>query len=228
MYSDQQKQLVNQMEEAARQGNFLSSVIGSGADFANDSRVCLTSVLFVPAELGALIVKKIIEPLRAIEPEHYFYSPESMHLTIKNVQIISDPPTFTETDVRKVAVMFEETVPRYPAFSFSLEDVIQFPTSVSVMGYCDERLQGLVQALDNNLKKIGVPDNKKYFSDSIFFGNITVCRFLHEPGPVFIQKLAELRTAVIGQMLAKEITLVTCNSVCHANSLRTVGTYSLS
>lgn len=215
------------MEKATQAGNFNATVIGAVNDFANDTRICLTSVVFVPPEIATRITKNIIEPLREIEPDHYYYPPESMHLTIKNVQVINDPPTFTEADVQKVATMMQTIVPQSAAFLFALEGVVQFPTSVSVMGYCDERLQSLVWSLDDNLRKIGIPDNKKYFSDSIFFGNVSVCRFLREPGVAFKAKLKELSATMIGEMLAKEVSLITCNSVCHPNSLRAVGTYSL-
>lgn len=227
MYGDEQRQLVVQMEKAAQTGDFNATVIGVVDDFANDARICLTSVAFVPPEIATIITQKIIEPLRAIEPGHYYYPAESMHVTIKNVQVISDPPTYTEADVQKVHAMMQAVVPQANAFSFVLEGVTQFPTSVSVIGYCDERLQSLVWSLDRNLQKIGLPDNKKYFSDSIFFGNISVCRFLHEPGAAFKTKLKELSVLIIGEMLVKEISLITCNSVCYPNSLRVFGTYSL-
>jgi 2'-5' RNA ligase len=227
MYQDKQKKLVLELEKAVAHDAYPATIVTGPTDFINDKRLCLTIVAFVPVAISTKIIREVIEPLRAIEPEHYFYPAESMHLTIKNVQVINNPPTFTADDVQAVDAMCRDTVPQHQAFSFVLEDVIRFPASLSLMGYSDERLRALVQTLGSNLKIIGVPDNKKLMSDSIFFGNITFCRFAHEPGEAFKQKLRELRTIVIGEVPITKLNLIACNSVCASNSLEIFGTYQL-
>lgn len=227
MYKDEQKQLVRKIEEAILRDIYPATIVTESPDFINDKRLCLTIVAFVPTEISSKILNEIIEPLRNIEPEHYFYPPESMHLTIRNVQVISDPPTFTTDDVQSVDAMCQEIVPQNQTFSFVLEDVIRFPTSLSLMGYSDERLRTLTKKLASNLVAIGVPDNKKLMSDSVFFGNITFCRFVHEPGEAFKEKFAELRNIKIGEIPIMEINLISSNSVCAPDSLKIFGRYQL-
>ena len=95
------------------------------------------------------------------------------------------------------------------------------------MGYSNETLRDLILALDKGLKEIGVPDNKKYFSNELFFGNISVCRFTKKPSQEFLDKIRELKDINIGELLVKEISLVACNEVCNPNSRKIVGTYRL-
>ncbi|MGH8002418.1 MAG: 2'-5' RNA ligase family protein, partial [Brasilonema sp.] len=139
-----------------------------------------------------------------------------------------NPPLFQNEDVVKVHELFTQIIPKFQSFTFHLEGLILFPTSVSLVGYCDETLRKLVQALDLGLKEIGVPDNKKYISDTIFFGNMTLCRLTHEPSSSFQNKVKELESIYIGEMRVTEISLIICNAVCHPKTKKVIGTYKLS
>lgn len=225
-YSEEQKKYVGEMERMIAENSLKSTVVEMQTNY-NVNQVTLTSVTFLPRQITEKITKKIIEPLRAIESEHYFYPPESMHLTIKNIRTVNDPPLFTPADAEKVNELFSQTVPQFPAFEFAVEDVIAFPTSISVMGYSDETLQKLVLALDKGLKRIGVPDNKKYISYSAFWGNITFCRFTRKPGEKFMAAVKKMRNLKIGKFAVKKVSLVTGNAVLHPDSKRIIAEYDL-
>jgi hypothetical protein len=150
-----------------------------------------------------------------------------MHTTIKNIRLKHDPPLFTPSDVEKVDKLFQEIIPSFPTFDFVLEDVLALPTSAALMGYSDQTLQKLVLALDEGLKSIGVPDDKKYFSDSIFWSNVTFCRFVERPGERFLAALRQMRNIVIGTSRVEKIHLITCNFTCSSNSKKIIGEYSL-
>jgi len=191
-YSSQQKDLVGQLEASFANNtdkSKVAEVLEAQDDYVKDKRIFLTSVIFPPAEITAKITVEIIDKLRVIDPDQYFLPPESMHLTVKNIRTISDPPSFTAEDIVKVNKLFSELIPQYPSFEFQVEDVVLFPTSISVMAYSDDTLQKLVLALDQGLKEIGFPDNKKYFSNSIFWGNITLCRFTKNPSEKFVEEV---------------------------------------
>jgi 2'-5' RNA ligase len=98
---------------------------------------------------------------------------------------------------------------------------------VALIGYSNQTLQQLIQALDKGLNDSGIPDNKTYFSDTIFWGNLTICRLTHSPGDAFRQQVQELATVKIGEMQVTQIHLVTCNSVCHPQTRTLIGMYSL-
>ncbi|OGH68995.1 MAG: hypothetical protein A3I29_01010 [Candidatus Magasanikbacteria bacterium RIFCSPLOWO2_02_FULL_44_11] len=224
-YSQQQKTMVNELENTFANGNHKSTVVDMQKDYANDDQICLTSVVFIPNEISKIITDKIINPLRAIEPMHYYYPPDSMHLTIKNIRTINKPPLFSQTDIEKTQNLYSKIIPKFQKFEFNVEDAVLFPTSLSVMAYSKDTLKDLVLSLDKGLKEIGVPDNKKYLSDSVFWGNITVCRFTQKPSQEFIHMAKQLRNLKIGKFNINKISLITCNAVCRSRQI--IAEYSL-
>lgn len=226
-YFERQKQLVEQIEASIKRGDLNSTVVEIQTDYENDNKICLTSVVFPSPEICEAIDNKIIKPLQKIEPRHYYYSPESFHLTIKNIKTISNPPLFTKDDIEKVKLLYGQIIPKNRSFSFHLQGLVAFPTSISLIGYSDERLQKIVLELDKGLKAVGVPDDKKYVSDTVFFGNISLCRFTRQPSEQFYNKINELKTIEIGWVPVDEISLITCNVVCNKNGRKILGSFRL-
>ena len=225
-YRELQKRIVNKLGYDADQDPRVS-IIPIRSDHKNDRARCLTSVIIPPDGIAQSIYQTIIEPLKAIEPEHYYYSPESLHLTIKNIKVVSDPPRFTEADMQKVDQLFAELIPRHQAFSYALDEVVAFKTSVSLIGYCDERLRELVQALDAGLHAIGLPDDKQLISHSVFFGNMTLSRYVHHPSEHFLAGVRRLSNACHWELKASLIHLIICNAVCAPDSRTIVNSYEL-
>lgn len=226
-YFQKQKQLVKEMKLSLAKGVVKSTVVEMQSEYEHDDQTCLTSLVFIPQDIAHKITKIIIEPLKQLEPEYFYYPAESMHLTIKSIRTIHKPPLFTEDDVAKVNRLFRKIIPKFKSFFFQLEDLVMFPASLYLMGYCDSTQQKLVKKLDAGLKQIGVPDDKKYFSDEIFFGNITLCRFTHQPSEAFVKKVKELENIKVGKLVIDKINLIICNVVCHPKTRRIVGTYKL-
>lgn len=226
-YRLQQKKLIKQLEDSFTKDVHKSTVVEMKSDYANDDQICLTSLVFIPDEISREIIFDVIEKLKTIEPQHYFYPPESMHLTIKNIRTVHKPPLFSETDIDKVNQLFSEIVPQFSIFEFSVEDVLVFPTSLSIMAYSNDTLQKLISTLDKGLQKIGVPDNKKYLSDSVSFGNITICRFTQNPSTQFIEEVKKMRNLKIGKFKVEKVNLITCNAVCYPESRKIIGEYKL-
>lgn len=226
-YSQKQKHLVEKMKLSLARGVVKSTVVEMRNEYENDDHSCLTSVVFVPRNTAQKIIKIIIEPLKQLEPGYYYFPAESMHITIKNIRTIHKPPLFMEDDVVKVDGLFREIIPKFKSFTFQLEDLVKFPTSLSLMGYCNDVLGRLVKELDAGLKQIGVPDNKKYFSNEIFFSNITLCRFAHQPSEAFVKKVKKLQNIKIGELVIGIINLIICNVVCNPKTRKIVGTYKL-
>lgn len=227
-YRDRQREIVNQLHyDATGSLNGKASVVPMRADYSHDPALALTTVVFVPPHLAHKIVSTVIEPLRIVEPVHHFYSSSSMHLTIKNVRRINFPPDFTRADINRVHRLYSRLIPQHAAFSVSLEELAPLATSVSLIGYSDERLQTLVQALDAGLAGIGLPDNKQYVSSDVFFGNVTVCRFVQPPSSKFLDAVNRLAYAFRGDLRVKDVSLISCNAVCAPESRTLWHTYSL-
>lgn len=227
-YIKQQKQIIQQVKDSISQGQNRLSIVEMRNDYENDNAIGLASLAFPPKDITQIISKEIIAPLQSLDSHHFYYSSECLHITIKSIRTVHNPLLFKNEDVVKVHELFTQMVPKFQSFTFRLEGLILFPTSVSLVGYCDETLRKLVQALDLGLKEIGVPDNKKYISDTVFFGNMTLCRFTNEPSALFQRKVKELENIYIGEMRVTEISLVICNAVCHPKTKKVIGTYKLS
>lgn len=226
-YFLEQKRLVGELEQAFLSKSGKTTTVEMVEDYANDDQFCLTSVAFVPKEIAHIIAVNIIDPLREIDPKQFYFGPDNLHLTIKNIRTINNPPLFSASDIEKVDGLFHKIIPRSPVFQFQLEDVITFPTSVSLMGYGNTNLQNLVLKLDKGLKEIGLPDDKKYLSETVYWGNITVCRFTHKPSEKFLQKVRELRLLKVGNLNVSEINLVTGNVVLDTKTRKILHKYRL-
>lgn len=227
-YKIEQKKLVSELEANFKNNNIKTTIVEMRKDYADDNQICLSLVAFVDDDIRQNIISNIVEPLRKIEKDFYYYFPESIHITIKNVRTIHFPPNFNENDIEKVRNKFREIIEKFSVLEVSVEDVLLFPTSSSIMAYSSSKLFGdLVLALDKGLKDIGVPDDKKYLSDSVFWGNLTFCRFTHEPSGEFIKKLQELRNFKMGKMKISKLSLISCNGACHPSSKNIVEEFNL-
>ncbi|NMG23049.1 hypothetical protein, partial [Brasilonema bromeliae] len=157
-YIAQQKKMIQQVKDSISQGQSQLSIVEMRSDYENDDAICLASLTFPSKDIAQTISKEIIAPLQSLDSHHFYYSSECLHITIKSIRTVHNPPLFKNEDVVKVHELFTQIVPNFKSFTFSLEGLILFPTSVSLVGYCDETLRKLVQALDLGLREIGVPD----------------------------------------------------------------------
>lgn len=224
-YKEEQQRIVQMMSSDS---GISTTIIPIKKDHQLDNALCLTSVAFTPIKLADLIYKCIIKPLKTIEPDHYYYSPDSLHVTIKNVKTTSYPPLYSKDDIIKVDHLFSQIIPLHQTLRLSCEEIINFPTSVSLICYSPIQYQKLILDLNEGLNMIGVPDNKKYISDTIFFGNITLCRFTKQPTERFYEKLNSLKNIIHEELIVDSIKLITCNSVCHPGTRKIINTYYLS
>lgn len=226
-YRELQKQLVDQLRIGASGLDGRASVVPMRADYRHDPAQALTAVVFVPAKIGREIRRAIIEPLQAIEPEHYYYPLESLHLTVKNIRTIHCPPRFTAADAKRVAELFGRLIPPHCSFSVSLEELAPLTTSLALIGYADEQLKKLVHVLDTGLNEIGLPDDKRYLSDQVFFGNVTVCRYVRRPSPKFLQAVEAMAHVYQRELRIEAVHLITCNAVCAPETRRIIAVYNL-
>jgi len=181
----QRKQIdvINRIEEYFKKSKV--SIVTPAENFATDPRICLTSVHFPKKRLIKEIEEKITSSLKNTFPESYYYKATSLHMTIKNVRVIYDPPTFTEEDVVKAKKAFSEIIPKHKQFKVYFYRLILFPYSLSLLGTTDPERDKIVLNLDKALKRLGVPDDKKYANKRYFFGNITLARFRKTPSEKF-------------------------------------------
>lgn len=212
----QQKQLgvIKNIEDSLKEKQSAFSVVEPVEDFINDSRMALTAVHFPKESFLEKIRKEILDPLKAVSPNQFFYPDESIHMTVKNVKTIADPPHFNDQDVEKVKQVFDQVIPKYKKFKAYYYRLLLFPYNLALMGTTDPELDKIILESDEKLKEVGVPDDKNYLNNKYFFSNVTLVRFNNPVTNEFRAKVKEISDSI--KPFSYEIdsvTLLTCNAV---------------
>lgn len=188
----QQIKVIDEIEKQIKNNSFTFSIVSSVDDFDNDSRMCLSSVHIPNEKLKAKVTNEIITPLKNIAPEQYYYSPNQLHMTIKSVRVINDPPHFTEKEIQTAKDVFSKVLPKHKKFDVYFYRLLLFPNNLALMGTTDPELDSIILDLDYVLKQAGVPDDKKYANSKYFFSNMTLSRFASQISEKFRNKVEEL------------------------------------
>lgn len=222
----QQQAVVNKITRQVSQNSLNFTTVAPVDDYASDPRVCLTSVHFPDQKLVAKIQESLISPLREIEPNFFYYPADSLHMTIKNVRVINDPPSFDEQDIDQAHQVFSAVVPQHHRFQVYFYRLLLFPNNLALIGTTDPELDSLVLDLDKQLKLKNIPDDKQYANSQYFFINMTLTRFNTLPSPAFKSKVESLSSTLeFDPYTVDDVSLVTCNAVFRQKKI--LGTWSL-
>lgn len=208
-----QQQVINKIAEQVASNSLSFSTVSPVEDYENDPRICFTSAHFPRKELIDQ-VQELTEPLQKLEPSLFYYPSDFLHLTIKNVRTISDPPSFSADDIQKVKEVFARVIPAHKQFKIYFYRLLLFPNNLALIGTTDPELDKIILDLDQELKKIGVPDDKVYVNSSHFFCNMTLARFNTQPSQDFIDQVSRLSETInFDPYLVDLVTLLTGNAV---------------
>lgn len=221
-YREKQEMLMDSLESTA-----LASTVPFNSDFANDPRLCLTCVAFLPAEIASAAESAVIRELRHTGPAHYSYPSPSLHLTVQNVRTISDPPKFNDADIARIVQCFKLELANCASLEFEIDGLLRLPTSIALRAYCDESMLQLTRTLRRALNAMGMPDDKEYISDDVVFGNITVCRFGSAPDAAFLEAVNNI-PRFTAKFEATELALISTNAVCHPSKTTVFERFPLS
>lgn len=213
-YQKAQIKVIDLIEDQINKNNVNFSTVSPSENYDTDERMCLTSVHFPDRGLLSQIREKIILPLKEVMPAHYYYENESLHLTIKNIRTISDPPNFSDLDISRAKEVFEEVLPKHNRFKVFFYRLLLFKSNLALVGTTDEELDRLVLDLDEGLKAKGVPDDKRYSNSRNFFCNMTLARFMSPLTGGYIDKIKKISEAIeIAPYTIDSVKLLTANAV---------------
>jgi len=213
-YQQNQKEVINKLEEQVKNNSLNFSTVSPVADFKNDPRICLTSVHIPNQNLKDEIQNTLIEPLKQISPEHFYYPNDSLHMTIKNIRVINNPPHFSNQDIEKANKVFSKIIPKHKNFKVFFYRLLLFPNNLALMGTSEEELDNIILDLDKELKTATIPDDKKYLNSRYFFVNMTLARFSNPISEEFEKKVGELSANInFEPYTVDSVTLLTCNAV---------------
>lgn len=214
LHQQNQIKVIDEIELQVKKNSLQFSTVPPINDYDNDPRISLTSVHLLNEGLIKTIHYSFIEPLKIISPHHYYYSKESLHMTIKNIKVVSNPPQFNTVDIEKVLEIFNDVIPKYHKFNVHFYRLMLFPHNLSLIGTTDPELDKIVLDLDKRLKKANIPDDKQYVNSRFFFSNITLVRFTSPVVDEFTKKVEELSQYIdIEPYEVDSISLISCNAV---------------
>ncbi|MCK6623969.1 MAG: hypothetical protein L6R45_02195 [Anaerolineae bacterium] len=172
---------------------------------------------------------KLINELKALEPEQYFYQPEDFHLTI--LSLISaatsfecqQPPLDTYHPI--LAPLFAQTRP----FIISFRGVTASAGAVMAQGYADQnRLNELRDTIRQALQPAGLADHldRRY---KISTAHITLMRFQSPPRdlPRLITALTAARSRLFGQTTIARLEFVINDWYMSRDKVQMAATYPL-
>lgn len=223
-HQQHQLQVIAKIDEQVSNQSLNFTTVSPVTDFESDTRMCLTSVHFPDVHLKTF-AQEIISQLQSIEPDNYYYDNDSLHMTIKNVKVINDPPQFDAQDVTKVEQVFSKIVPQHKKFNVYFYRLLLLPNNVSLIGTTDPELDTIIFDLDEGLNNVGVPDDKKYTNDKHFFSNMTLARF-DGASKKFSSKVAKISEQMsVHPYQVTDVSLVQCNAVF--KKLQIINTWGL-
>ena len=198
------------------------------SDFANDNRISLAAIKFLPKELSDLIERDLSHPLFAIDERQFFFANQSLHMTVQNVRKISDHATFGDKEIEAARLAFKKVAADFSPFEFSLEGLLVMPASVAIRAIAEPRFAEFSRAIRDRLRVAGVADDKPYINDDVVFGNVTFCRYTAPPTEKFMAKIEQLRGVDLGALKIDSFELLSTNSICDLNKTTCHQKYLLS
>lgn len=191
-HQKKQIEVINNIEQQIKSNSVGFNTVDPIEDYDSDPRLCLTGIHFPRQELLETLYRVFINPLKEISPNHYYYEKSSLHLTIKSVRVINNPPHFNEKDTEKAKEVFGKVIPRHHRFQVYFYRLLLFLNNLALIATTDPELDEIVLDLDKELKKTGIPDDKQYSNSQYFFTNMTLTRFNAPLTQEFKEKINEL------------------------------------
>jgi hypothetical protein len=221
-----QIKVIDLVDSQIKKNDLKISTVSPVRDFYQDKRLCLTSVHLPRKDFLSEVTDKVIKPLKNISPEHFYYDKNLLHITIKNIRVINDPPNFNENDKETAGKVFAKIIPIHQNFFIYYYRLLLFPLNLALIGTTDSELDLIINDLDSELNKNGVPDDKIYINNKYFFSNITLARFNKPPTEEFKQEVQKLSSTIdLKPYLVDSVTLATASAVFLNRQI--IGTWNL-
>ncbi len=210
-YQDQQYQLFNQLESAFQRGEQPCKIYPQITDYANDPRRCLTIAGWIDHDLATEIDEILIQPLKAVDPRQYYYPQDNLHTTLLTLFLAAAPPLFTQADIDIITKVLTKVMPKLKPITYHLKGLFLMPNSIGIRGYTGHELHETITTIRAALAERGIVIDPGLASDEVYFGHITLCRFITPPNSAFWRKTVELRNRGFGHRTSNTLSLISSN-----------------
>jgi hypothetical protein len=194
-----------------------AAVVPLRTTYTNAAR-CLTVVHLLDERWASVISRDIIAQLRETAGHHHWYPTHDLHLTLKNIRSAKPNRVFTPDETQRAVKAVERASHAIEPLSFAIHGPICFPTSIILRAFGTLKHRVAVRRLGRELELAGISDDKRYASNEVFIGNITLCRFTTLPTAALRQAVKAREDLAIGRYVADTMQLVECDEVCSSGS----------
>ena len=226
MFQRKQLALMRQMESELSAGTTDATIVPMQTDYASDPQLCLTLLKTpLPPHITKRILDRLVSPLVAIEPDFYYYSDKTLHMTIQTIRKVHNPPQYTPAHIARVKTLLTKEIHRHGPFTFDLSGVMSLPTSAAIIALGSFEYTDFILSLRQKLKDADVSTDQTYYRNDIVFANCTICRYTHRPSRKFLATLKKLRDEHIGTCVIDDVSFVETNAGVDPAKTTVFGTY---
>jgi 2'-5' RNA ligase len=204
--TEQYNQLYKKSSEAILGGNYkLDSQINN----TSDSRFGIT-LLIRPNEAIKAEIQKLLDELKEIEPNQYYYPDSDIHITVMSIISCYKGFTLDKINIQKYIDIIQQSLVYLDKIKIEFRGVTASPSAIMIQGFpTDASLNNLRNELRENFKKTSLEQSidSRY---SIATAHSTVMRFqekLENPEKL-MEVTAKFRDYNFGEFTAKNIELV--------------------
>ena len=171
----------------------------------NDKRLGLALLVKIEGECQEKIAQ-IIQQIKTIEPDQYYYPLSDLHVTITDLIVAHDNFVFDADLVERYVKIIEKIFQKTLSFDISFNGVIATKGAVILKAEAEKILK-IRKKIERELTKNGIFLNERFQRD---FVHSTIARFrqnLKNP-PEFVHKIEQLQNFNIGALKANKILFV--------------------
>lgn len=172
------------------------------SNISNDNRLGLT--VLIP--LGE-IFQRVINQLREVEPEQYFYPVTDTHITVIDFIGASEDFVFDEKQAEVYKRVLDNVLKNFSKFNIKFKGLTASKGAVMVQGFFDDTLQKLRERLRKEVNKQGIELKERY---KVGTAHSTIMRFkkkLQNP-EALVNKIEDMKNIDLGSFQVKKILFV--------------------
>jgi 2'-5' RNA ligase len=183
--------------------------VDSSINSSEDTRRGVTVLSYLPKALGVAI-SELLDELKGIEPEQYYYPTNELHLTILSIITCVKDFKLSDIDVKAYSDAFEQTVKNIGPIKIRYSGITASPSCILVQGFPDnDQLNLLRDKLRSSFKKSNLYTtiDLRY---EISTAHSTVVRFRSplRNGDALIEVLSKYRAIDFGTHVVDRLDLV--------------------
>lgn len=177
------------------------------SNIENDKRLGLTVLIQIKGEVLNKFLE-IINQLKEIEPEQYYYPSTDMHITVIDFIGASEDFVFDENKVEIYKKVLDKILKDFSRFNIEFKGLTASKGAIMIQGFFDDIFQELREKLREEVNKQGIELKERYKEVKIAHSTITRFKQKLQNPEKLVNKIEELKNFDFGTFEVKKILFV--------------------